>query len=150
MVRLARRALARKGLDLERIMLGDVRYLHRFSCDVVVMINTLSFNPDFRAPLERLAETGARAIIIRDNFGPKTVVRWETDGYLDSGFNHLKGYWNQWSRREVAAFLEARGFESAFFRDDRTKGRVEMVVDKPYRWSWLVAERKRGPAEALT
>lgn len=149
MVKLAKAALKKQGLDPSRIFLEDVSDLYGFSCDVAVMINTLSFNPDFRAPLERLVETGAKAIIIRDNFGAKTVVRWEIDGYLDPGFNHLKGYWNQWSKREAAGFLEARGYQCAFIIDDRTKGRVEMVVDKPYRWSWLVAEHGSGPKNNL-
>jgi SAM-dependent methyltransferase len=141
LVKLAKLAFRRQGLDPGRIILEDVSDLSGFDCDVALVINTLSFNPDFRAPLERLAETGAKALIIRDNFGPKTVVRWEADGYLDEGFNHLKGYWNQWSRREMAEFLEERGFSCEFVVDERTKGRIELVVDKPYRWSWLVASR---------
>jgi SAM-dependent methyltransferase len=142
MAEAARTALGRFGVEPERIVLEDVRDLHGLRCDAAVVINTLSFNPDFREPLDRLCSTGARALIVRDNFGPRTVVRWEADGYLDPGFNHLKGYWNQWSRREVASFLEARGHNVEFVRDRRCRGRVELVVDKPYRWSWLVASRE--------
>jgi SAM-dependent methyltransferase len=140
-VKAAKYAFGRLGLELRRIILGDVAYFWDFPIDVAVMINVLTFNPDFRAPLERLVEAEAQAIIIRDNFGPKTVIRWEEDGYLDPVYNHLKGYWNQWSRKEVAEFLKDRGFECEFIRDDRTKGRIELVVDKPYRWSWLVAQK---------
>ena len=141
MVRLARRSFKKLGLDPRRISLAEDCDLHDYRCDVAVMINVLSFNPDFRAPLERLAAAGPKAIIIRDNFGAKTVVKWERDGYLDEGFNHLKGYWNQWSRYEMTAFLLELGYRSDFIEDRRTRGRVEMVVDKPYRWSWLVARK---------
>jgi SAM-dependent methyltransferase len=140
-VRAARKAFKRLGLDPQSVVLGDAAQLHGFECDVAVMINTLSFNPDFRAPLERLVETGARALIVRDNFGPRTVVRWEADGFLDEGFNHLKGYWNQWSVSETIAFLAERGFVCEKVPDDRTRGRIEEVVGKPYRWSWLVARK---------
>jgi hypothetical protein len=144
MVSLAKKASSDLGFDPDKIILGDIACLKGLSCDVAVMINTLSFNPDFRAPLERLSETGAKALIIRDNFGPSTQIRWDIDGYLDPGYNHLKGYWNRWSMPEVKGFLEERGFSCAFLADERTKGRVEMVVDKPYRWSWLVAQRGSG------
>ncbi|MDR1111895.1 MAG: class I SAM-dependent methyltransferase [Deltaproteobacteria bacterium] len=141
MVGLARKARRSLGLDPGRIILGDVRGLVGFECDLVAMINTLSFNPDFREPLDRLAGTGAKVMVIRDFFGPSTVVSWERDGFLDEPHNHLKGYWNQWSTSEVASFMGDLGFNSTFVPDHRTMGRTEIVVGKPYIWSWLVAER---------
>ncbi|MDR0880974.1 MAG: class I SAM-dependent methyltransferase [Candidatus Adiutrix sp.] len=129
------------GLPPERLICGSIEDLRGQSFDLVALINTLSFGPDFRQPLARLADTGARAIVIRDNFGPETIRRWETDGYLDPGYNHLKAYWNQWQTAEVAGFLAGYGFTVTEVPDRRTRGRVEMVVDKPYYWSWLVAVR---------
>jgi hypothetical protein len=141
MVKIARSAFRKIGLDPARIILDDVCDLSGFDFQLVVMINTLSFNADFRKPIDRLVETGAKVLVIRDNFGPKTVVKWELDGFLDLGFNHLKGYWNQWSRQEVADFLHQVGYRTTFVDDLRTKGKTELVVNKPYRWSWLVADR---------
>jgi ubiquinone/menaquinone biosynthesis C-methylase UbiE len=141
MVKLARAAFKKKGFDPAKIILGDVSYLRGLSFDVAVVINTLSFNPDFRAPLDRLSQTGASLIIIRDNFGPMTVITYETDGYLDPDFNHLKGYWNRWSKKEVWDFLASLGYEVKFIVDKRAKGYCEKVVDKDYYWSWLVAQR---------
>jgi SAM-dependent methyltransferase len=141
MVKIAKSAFRKLGLDPSKITLGDVRDLKDFRCQIVVMINTLSFNADFRQPLDRLAATGARALIIRDFFASKTIVKYEIDGFLDPGFNHLKGYWNQWSRTEVSKFLSSLGYRSTFVPDTRSKGKIELVVNKPYRWSWLVAEK---------
>jgi hypothetical protein len=126
----------------ERLVCGrleDLNHSRRF--EAAALLNTLTFCPDFREPLERLAESGLAALVIRDNFGEQTRLLWETDGYLDPGFNHLKGYWNQWSRSEVTAFLEERGFTVTPVVDERTRGRAEMVVGKPYYWSWLAAFR---------
>ncbi|MDR2300647.1 MAG: class I SAM-dependent methyltransferase [Deltaproteobacteria bacterium] len=141
-VAVARKAFIELGLDPQKIILGDLRDLTGFECDLAAMINVLSFNADFREPLNRLAETGARVLVIRDFFGPKTVITYETDGFLDNGFNHLKGYWNEWSSPEVADCLSALGYQANFLIDKRTQGQTELVVNKPYRWSWLLAEKK--------
>jgi SAM-dependent methyltransferase len=142
LVRLAKAAFKKQGLDPQKIILGDVRDLRDFACDIALVVNTLSFNPDFRAPLDRLSQTGCSVMVIRDNFGAKTLVRYEIDGFLDQGFNHLKGYWNCWSVSEVSNFLSDYSFKVKYFIDRRTQGKVELVVGKPYHWSWLVAERK--------
>lgn len=141
LVEIGRGILPKYGLAAEHLINGSIEDLTGRSFDLVALLNTLTFCPDFRQPLDRLAETGARVIIIRDNFGPETVRRWETDGYLDAGYNHLKAYWNQWDVNETSAFLAGYGFAVAPWEDRRTKGQVEMVVDKPYYWSWLLAVR---------
>lgn len=141
LVEIGRCVLPGLGLPAERLMVGAIENLWGRSFDLVALINTLSFCPDFRLPLDRLALTGAEVILIRDNFGPETLIRWEEDGYLDPGYNHLKAYWNQWNVVEVADFLAGYGFKAERIVDRRTEGRVEMVVDKPYRWSWLLARR---------
>jgi SAM-dependent methyltransferase len=142
MVRTARAALRRQGLAPAMIVLGDLRDFRDLTCDAAAVINVLSFNPDFRQPLDRLACAGTKVLVVRDFFAARTKIRYEIDGYLDPGFNHLKGYWNQWSRTEVADFLEQLGYEVSFVADRRTRGRIELVVDKPYRWSWLVAVKR--------
>lgn len=141
LIDIGREELGRLGLPPERLHVGRIEDLRGRSFDLVTLINTLSFGPDFRQPLDRLAETGAGVILIRDNFGPETVVRWEIDGYLDPGYNHLKAYWNCWGRVEVTDFLKAYGYSVSEIVDRRTGGQTEMVVDKPYHWSWLLARR---------
>ncbi len=126
------------GLPAERLVCGRIEDLAGEKFDLAAMLNTLTFCPDFREPLARLLDTGAKVLAIRDNFGPKTVIKWETDGYLDEGYNHLKAYWNRWGRAEVEEFLAECGCRAAWISDERTKGAMELVVDKPYHWSWLL------------
>jgi len=141
LIEIGRRILPAHGVPAERLQCGRVEDLSGRQFEAAALVNTLTFCADFREPLERLAETGLKALVVRDNFGDRTIIRWETDGWLDQGWNHLKGYWNQWSRAEVTAFLEERGFTVTPVEDLRTRGRVEMVVGKPYSWSWLTAFR---------
>jgi SAM-dependent methyltransferase len=141
LIGIGREELPAFGLPPERLICDSLEDLSDRPCDLALLINTLTFCPDFRRPLDRLAQSGAEVILIRDNFGPETIRRWETDGYLDPGFNHLKAHWNQWSAAEVSSFLGRYGFRAESLVDRRTRGRVEMVVDKPYCWSWLLACR---------
>jgi SAM-dependent methyltransferase len=110
--------------------------------DIVVCFNTLSWCPDFRRPLERLCGAARKYILIRTNLGNKTVYRWELDGFLDEDYNHLKAYWNQYSEAEVRAFMDDMGFEVTPIIDSRTKGRMELVVGKPYYWKLLFGRRR--------
>jgi hypothetical protein len=140
-VAVARNSFKTLGLDPGRIILGTAEDLYGLKFDLGVVINFLTFRPDFREPLDRLSDLGISALVVRDNFGPKTEITWATDGYLDEGYNHLHGYWNRWSQDEAREFLRSRGFTVRAEVDRRTKGAVELVVGKPYYWSWLVAHR---------
>jgi SAM-dependent methyltransferase len=141
MIEIAREVLLGYGLGAERCILGDIRDLTNFKCQIVALINTLSFNSDFRAIIERLADTQAEVILIRDNFGPQTEIKWETDSFLDPGFNHLKAYWNRWSISEVQEFLCDLGYSVRLIEDKHTQGQMELVVNKPYYWSWILASK---------
>lgn len=139
LIDIGREVLPQYGLPAERLVCGAIEDVHDQAYDLVMLLNTLTFCPDYREPLDRLLNTGPKVLVIRDNFGAETIRRWEIDGYLDGGYNHLKAYWNQWSTDEVSEFISAYGYEVRPIADQRTNGRVEMVVDKPYYWSWLLA-----------
>jgi SAM-dependent methyltransferase len=141
-VGIGRKAFLELSLDPEKIRLASMDDLRGESADCALFMNVLSFCPDFRRPLDRAAECGVSRILIRDSFGSETVMRWEEDGYLDPGWNHLKGYWNTWSRAEMRGFLEGLGFACEFITDRRTRGEEELVVGKPYRWEFLLASRR--------
>ena len=141
LIEIGRRILPAHGVPAERLWCGRLEDLSGQKFEAAALINTLTFCPDFREPLERLAESGLRALVVRDNFGDRTRICWETDGWLDPGWNHLQGYWNQWSRAEVTEFLAERGFAVAPVEDARSRGQAEMVVGKTYYWSWLAAFR---------
>ncbi len=55
----------------------------------------------------------------------------------------MKGYWNRWSAAEVKAFFAEYGYKAIEIVDDRTKGEMELVVGKPYYWSWLLAVKEK-------
>jgi SAM-dependent methyltransferase len=129
------------GLDPGLLTLGSIEDLRGARADLALFMNVLSFNPDYRRPLDRAAACGARALLIRDNFGPKTEMLYDLDGYLDEGWNSLKGYWNRWAVSEMRSFLESLGYSSRFISDRRTEGRPEPVVGKPYTWGFLLATR---------
>jgi hypothetical protein len=137
-------AFARLSLDPARLELGSLDDLAGVGYEVAVLINVLSFNPDFRRILGRVIESGAKVIVCRDNFGDKTEILWDVDGFLDPGFNHLKGYWNRWGRVEVEGYLGELGFDVGWIEDNRTKGKVEMVVGKPYTWGFFLARKRRA------
>ena len=149
LIEIGQQILPSYGLPESHLKCGTIEDLQGESFDLVVLINTLSFCPDFRQPLDRLASTNPQIILIRDNFGPETIIRWELDGYLDAGYNHLKAYWNQWSIPEVSTFLADYGYNITPITDRRTAGLEEMVVGKSYFWSWLLATRN-NPFQTTT
>jgi hypothetical protein len=142
-ISLGKEIFASLKFDPERLILESLDDLKGGDFPIAVLINVLSFNPDYRRILGRLIENGAETIVLRDNFGSATRVRWETDGYLDPGYNHLKGYWNRWGKGEMEEFLGDLGFKALWMEDRRTRGEVEMVVGKPYTWGFCLARRVR-------
>jgi len=143
LIQIGRRYMPRSGLHPQRLQVAAIEDLDtRF--DAVICFNTLSWCPDFRRPLERLCQSAQKYILIRTNLGEQTIYRWEIDGYLDVGYNHLKAYWNMYSETEVTAFMQALGFEVLPMTDDRTGGRLELVVGKPYYWKILFGQRRES------
>ena len=141
LIEIGRRELAADGLPPERLMVGAIEDLAG-SYDAVLCCNTLSWCADFRRPLERLCRAARKFILLRTNLGAETVYRWEEDGFLDDGYNHLKAYWNQYSEGKVTDFMEDMGFDVTPIVDARTNGRMEMVVGKPYFWKFLFGRRR--------
>lgn len=141
LIDIGRRYLPAAGLPPERLQARSIED-ETGTYDAVACVNTLSWCPDFRRPLDILAGAARKALVIRTNLGPKTVYRWEIDGFLDDGYNHLKAYWNQYAEADVAAFLDDLGFDVTPVVDRRTGGRVEEVVGKPYTWKFLLALRR--------
>ncbi|MDR3154265.1 MAG: class I SAM-dependent methyltransferase [Deltaproteobacteria bacterium] len=144
-VAIGKAAFRRLHLNPDMLTLASVEDLRGEAADIALFMNVLSFCPDFRRPVDRAADCGARFILIRDNFGPETVISWAPDGYLDEGWNHLKGYWNRWSCAETEGFLEGLGYSCEFMEDRRTGGLPELVVGRPYTWRFLLARREGAP-----
>ena len=143
LIEIGRENLAAEGLDPARLQAMAIEDIGEHY-DAVICFNTLSWCPDFRQPLDRLGRAAKKVILIRTNLGRESIYRWETDGYLDEGYNHLKAYWNQYSEAEVTAFLEDLGFAVTPIVDRRTGGEMELVVGKPYYWKLLLGLRRDG------
>lgn len=128
------------GLPPERLRVMAIEDLEE-TYDIVLCFNALSWCPDFRQPLDRLCHAARKYLLIRDNLSTRTIYRWETDGYLDAGYNHLKAYWNIYAENEVTDFISSHGFEVTPIIDRRTNGQMELVVGKPYYWKLLLGRR---------
>jgi cyclopropane fatty-acyl-phospholipid synthase-like methyltransferase len=140
LIQIGRRELAQAGLPPERLQAESIENLTD-TFDAVICCNTLSWCPDFRLPLERLLAVTKKFIVIRTNLGNQTIYRYEPDGYLDDGYNHLKAYWNQYSEADMTAFMQNMGFEVTPIMDRHTNGEMELVVGKPYFWKFLFGRR---------
>jgi SAM-dependent methyltransferase len=140
LIDLGRRFLPDFGLPAERLEVGLIENIQE-RYDVVVCLNTLSWLPDWRLPLDRLCAAARRFLLIRTNLGPAGRVRWEIDGYLEEGYNHLRAYWNVYPEAAVRDFLATEGFEAQVIVDRRTGSLMETVVGKPYWWKFIYARR---------
>lgn len=145
-VEIGRRLLPEVASDRLRVMAIEVlppeeRY------DIVLCLNTLSYCPMFHAPLEALARASNHWLVIRSGFGDATVVRYLPDVLLDPGYQHLRAYFNIYSRADVTAFLEAEGFRVTWAPDERQRqrfgGQPEIVGGISLPAEFLVAERVR-------
>ena len=141
LIEIGRRHLVSAGLPPEKLQAMSIEELEG-EYDHVLCCNTLSFCPDYRLPLDRLSQAARQTLLLRTNLGEQTVYRWEPDGYLDDGYNHLKAYWNMYSEADVTAFMQDQGFDVTPIIDRRTNGEMELVVGKPYFWKWLLCLRR--------
>jgi hypothetical protein len=121
--------------------------------DIVLCLNTLSYCPMFHAPLEALARAADRWLVIRSSFAAHTTVRYLPDVLLEPGFQHLRAYFNIYSRADVTAFLEAEGFAVTWVADQRQRerfgGEPEVVGGIALPAEFVFAERRRPrPAES--
>ena len=114
--------------------------------DVVVATNFLYWQPDWEYPIELLARTARKILILRDVFGPREYRRWTEDTLLDGSAQNTKCYFNIWPKPKVLRHLESLGFEVMSYPDRRIMtrfgGEAERVggIDLPY--EFIVAQRR--------
>jgi len=109
--------------------------------DAVVCFNVLPWLPHYHQALERLCAASNRYLLIRTALAPQEHIRYQLDGYLDDGYNHLNAYWNIYAQADFEGFMQERGFQIRQIRDERTDDGVEMVVDIPFPWRIVLGER---------
>jgi SAM-dependent methyltransferase len=142
MVELARAEMcAHANLGLDRFTLGSVENLDR-EFDNIICFNVVTNSPHYALPLGRLLECTRRRIVIRESLGDELTIRYTPDRYLDEDKRHIRVYHNTYPLREVADFMNEYGFTVTRIVDQRSRDRVEMVVDIPHQWRILLGERR--------
>ena len=147
LIEIGRRYLSAAGLPPTRLQAASIEDLDT-RYDIVVCFNVLAWIPHYHQALERLCEASRRYLVIRTALDQETLIRYEEDGYLEEGYNHLKAYWNIYAIDEFVRFMEDYGFRVRQVPDERTGDGVEMVVGKPFPWKILVGERVDAGARA--
>ena len=147
LIEIGRRHLPAAGLPPGRLQTAAIEDLDT-EYDIVVCFNVLAWVPHYHQALERLCAAARRHLLIRTPLDRETLIRYEEDGYLEEGYNHLKAYWNIYAIDEFVRFMEDYGFRVRQVPDERTGDGVEMVVGKPFPWKILVGERVDAGARA--
>jgi SAM-dependent methyltransferase len=145
-IRIGRKNLALQGLRSECLRVGSLDQLSRAETfDTVVALNYLSYEADFRKPLEILARACDRLLVIRAGFDEKSQTRYLPDVLLVEGHQHLRAYFQLIDKAEVSDFLTREGFSVEWISDERQqikfKGDPEIVGGIPLRSEFLVATR---------
>ncbi|MBF0530815.1 MAG: class I SAM-dependent methyltransferase [Deltaproteobacteria bacterium] len=144
-IHLGRQNIPPEILPPERLMLGAIENLDT-QYDAVLCINTLHCLPNYHQGLERLADAARHFLILRTALDKDTVIRYETDDYLDEGYRGpegLKSYFNIYSMTEVSDFLTDSGFEVQQVVDRRTGDQPELSAGKVFPWKFLFARRRK-------
>lgn len=139
LIEIGRTELPRFGLPAERLQpvrLEDFRG----EADHVLCMNVLSNLDNYHRPLERLLKAARKSVILRESIKDGAEYRYVRDAFLDPGAD-LWVHVNAYDRRDLMAFIEARGFAVTEVEDRRTGGRPEDVIGHPHWWTFLVATR---------
>ena len=139
-IRIGRENLPPEAKAHENLRLGSIEEFNgRY--DGVVCVNTLFCLPDYRQGLENLCRAAREVLVLRTTLDKETLIRYETDDYLDQGWKDLRAYFNIWSMDEVMAFITDQGFEIRHVVDQRTNDQPEISAGKPFPWKFLLARR---------
>lgn len=143
-IEIGRRELVPFGLPPERLQKLRLEDFQG-SADHLLCINLLSNLDNYHRPLERLLKATRRSLILRESIKNGADYRYVRDAYLDPGVA-LSVHVNAYDRRDLTAFIEARGFAVTEVIDRRSGGSPENVIGYPHWWSFLVATRCDAPA----
>jgi len=145
-IEIGRKNIAPQVLNPKRLQIQAIEDLEA-EYDAVFCINTLSCLPNYHQGLERLAEAARHFLILRTALAEETLIRYETDDYLDEGYrgpDGLRSYFNIYAMDEIVQFLEDRGFEVKHVVDERTGDQPEFSAGKVFPWRFLFGRRRNG------
>ncbi|MBI21872.1 MAG: hypothetical protein CL780_06470 [Chloroflexi bacterium] len=132
----------RYGLSPKKLRIMDMEDLTGEKYDCVIAINSLLYCSNYHVALDRLLNATSKYLLIRTLLGDSTIYRYEEDGYLDEGYNHLKSHFNIYSINEMSEFISERGFKVTHIVDQHTQDIPEMVIGKIHPWRILLCERE--------
>lgn len=132
----------RYGLSPKKLRIMDIEDLSGEKYDCVIAINSLLYCSNYHVALDRLLNATSKYLLIRTLLGDSTIYRYEEDGYLDEGYNHLKSHFNIYSINEMSEFISERGFKVKHIVDQHTQDIPEMVIGKIHPWRILLCERE--------
>jgi len=141
-VQLAQCHLPATGVDAAHLLHARLEEIDG-AFDHIACINVLSNLDHFHRPLDRLLRMARRSVVLRESIGIDPSCQWVVDRYLDPGVN-LSVHVHVFDEREIASFINERGFELRFVTDRHTAGVPENVIGYQHHWRFAVATRRES------
>tara|TARA_B100000579_G_C22813134_1_gene846336 strand:+ start:1160 stop:1846 length:687 start_codon:yes stop_codon:yes gene_type:complete len=110
--------------------------------DHIVCLNFLSNLDNFHRYLERLLLASNKTLIMRESISIKSKYKFVKDNYLDTKHS-LSVFVNTYSAKELSKFIKSYGFSFKLIEDNRTKNKMEKVIDHPHYWKFVFSKRKK-------
>ena len=137
-ITMGRKILPSYGLPLDHLLVGKIDELDA-KVDHILCMNVLSNLDNFHRPLERLLRSARKSVILRESIGDEASYSYVLDNYLDAP-EPLRVHVNTYDRKDIAALAVELGFSTQFITDRRTGGELELVIDHPHHWCFVVMQ----------
>jgi ubiquinone/menaquinone biosynthesis C-methylase UbiE len=109
--------------------------------DHTICINVLSNIDNYHKPLERMLKISQKTVLLRESIKERSEYSYVRDNYLDNGAN-LNVHVNHYGQDELVEFISRYGYEAEVITDLRTGGNLEMVIDHPHHWKFILAKKR--------
>lgn len=149
-IQIGKAYLPEKGLPARQLRCMELENLSSSETyDIVTNLFKFRYTPAFQKPLDILARTTGKLLVIRGIFGEKQEERYLPDVLLEPGYQSTCSYFNIYARKDIEEFLSNLGFKVSWVTDKRQQekfnGQPEVVGGIPFVYEFLVAERVSAP-----
>ncbi len=124
------------GLSSDRLIFGRLEDLNS-RVDHILCMNVLSNLDNIHRPLERFLRLARKSVILRESIAEQSNYNYVVDKYLNSP-QPLRVHVNTYSMSEIDRLGGELGYSSRYVQDWRTKGELELVIDYPHHWKFVV------------